>query len=112
MSVQVCSALHSPAAVVGVVLPELRQLVKIDKYNKRNFMCIHDMYMQLQHNIIMYYIILKWQYTYGETSDNGLSERRTISVQRTNSMPPIALPIEIVHLEPPRSGHLSTPDNG
>ena len=26
--------------------------------------------------------------------------------------PPIALPIEIVHLEPPSSGHLSTPDNG
>ena len=26
-------------------------------------------------------------------------------------MPPIGLPIEIVHLEPPRSGHLSTPDN-
>ena len=34
------------------------------------------------------------------------------SVQRTDSMPLIALPIEIVHLEPPRSGHLSTPDNG
>ena len=29
------------------------------------------------------------------------------SVQRTNSMPPIALPIEIVHLEPPSNGHLS-----
>ena len=27
-------------------------------------------------------------------------------------MPPIALPIEIVHLEPLSSGHLSTPDNG
>ena len=27
-------------------------------------------------------------------------------------MPPIALPIEIVHLEPPSSGHLSTLDNG
>ena len=43
---------------------------------------------------------------YSETSNNGLSERRT------NSMPPIAFPIEIVHLEPPRSGYLSTPDNG
>ena len=49
---------------------------------------------------------------YNETSNNGLFERRTTSVQRTNSMPPIALPIEIVHLEPPSSGHLSTPDNG
>ena len=49
---------------------------------------------------------------YSETSNNGLSERRTTSVQRTNSMPSIALSIEIVHLEPPSSGHLSTLDNG
>ena len=48
---------------------------------------------------------------YSETSNNGLSERRTTSVPRTNSMPSIALPIEIVHLEPPSSGYLSTPDN-
>ena len=27
-------------------------------------------------------------------------------------MPLIVLPIEIVHREPPRSGHLSTPDSG
>ena len=46
-----------------------------------------------------------------ETSNNGLSERQTTSVQWTNSMPLIALPIEIVHLEPPSSGHLSIPDN-
>ena len=52
------------------------------------------------------------QYMYSETSNNGLSKRRTTSVQRTNSMPPIALPIEIVHLEPPSSGLLSTLDNG
>ena len=45
---------------------------------------------------------------YSETSNNGLSEGRTTSV-RTKSMPPIALPIEIVHWEPPRSGQLSTP---
>ena len=44
--------------------------------------------------------------------NSGLSEKRTTSVRRTNPMPPITLPIEIVHLEPPRSGHLSTPDNG
>ena len=49
---------------------------------------------------------------YSETSNNGLSERRTTSVQWANSMPQIALPIEIVHLEPLSSGHLSTPDNG
>ena len=30
---------------------------------------------------------------YSETSNNRLSERRTISVQWTNSMPPIALPV-------------------
>ena len=35
---------------------------------------------------------------YSETSNNGLSERRTTSVQRTKFMPQIALPIEIVYL--------------
>ena len=55
---------------------------------------------------------LKTSLRYSETSNNGLSERRTTSVQRIKSMPPIALPIEIVYLEPPRSGHLSTLDNG
>ena len=38
---------------------------------------------------------------YSETSNNGLSERWTTSVQWTKSMPPIALPIEI-----PYSGKL------
>ena len=37
--------------------------------------------------------------------------RLSLSALR-NSMPPIALPIEIVCLEAPSSGHLSTPDNG
>ena len=55
-------------------------------------------------------LALLWAYS--ETSNNGLSERQTTSVQRTNSMPLIALPIERVHLEPPSSRHLSTPDNG
>ena len=36
-------------------------------------------------------------WNYSETSNNGLSERQTTSVQWTNSMSPIALPIEIVH---------------
>ena len=36
----------------------------------------------------------------------------TTSVSWIKSMPLIALPIEIVHLEPLRSGHLSTPDSG
>ena len=48
-----------------------------------------------------------YMYVYSETNNSGLSERRSTSVQRTNSMPLIALPIEIVHLETLRSGHLS-----
>ena len=32
--------------------------------------------------------------SYSETSNNGLSERRTTSVQRTNSIPPTALTIK------------------
>ena len=44
-------------------------------------------------------IFIKSEY-YSETSNNGLSERLTTSVQWTNPMSPIAIPIEIVHLEP------------
>ena len=65
---------------------------------------------EFMHIIIVHDIVCV--HVYSETSNNGLSERRTTSVQQTNSMPPIALPIEILHLEPPSSGHLSTPDNG
>ena len=57
-------------------------------------------------------IVLHFAMYYSETSNNGLSKRQTTSVQWTKSMPPIALLIEIVHLEPTRSRHLSTPDNG
>ena len=46
-----------------------------------------------------------------KTSDNGPSEKRTTSVQWTAHLPPIAFTIEIAHFEPPRSGHLSTPNN-
>ena len=45
---------------------------------------------------------------YSETSNNGLSERWTISAQRTKSTPPIDLPIEIVHS---RSAILGTTDS-
>ena len=45
---------------------------------------------------------------HSETSNNGLSERWTTFVQRTKSVLLIAIPLEIVHLEPPRSGHLAT----
>ena len=60
----------------------------------------------LSENVLDYYRTLLG---YSETSNNGPSERRTTSIQQTNSMPPVTLPIEI---EPPRSGHLSTLDNG
>ena len=45
---------------------------------------------------------------YSKTSNSGLSEKRTISVQRTSFVPPIDIPIELIHKEPPRSGHLGT----
>ena len=49
---------------------------------------------------------------YSKTSNNGPSEKRTTSVQQTTRLPPIDFTIEILHFEPPRSGHLSTPNNG
>ena len=42
--------------------------------------------------------------------DVSCSQRQTTSVQWTNFMPLVDLPIEIMHLEPPNSGHLSIPD--
>ena len=48
--------------------------------------------------VIVFMHIVPALASYSETSNNGLSERRTTSAQRTKSMPPIALPIEIVHL--------------
>ena len=44
-----------------------------------------------------------------KTSHNGPSERRTTSLQRTGHLTPIDFTIELIHFEPPRSGHLSTP---
>ena len=49
---------------------------------------------------------------YSKTSNNGPSEKRTSSLQRTAHLPPIDFTIELIHFEPPRSGHLSTPNNG
>ena len=51
-------------------------------------------------------------YIYSKTSNNGPSEKRTTSLQRTAHLPPIDFTIELIHFEPPRSGHLSTPNNG
>ena len=50
--------------------------------------------------------------TYSKTSNNGHSEKRTTSLQRTAHLPLIDFTIELIHYEPPRSGHLSTPNNG
>ena len=49
---------------------------------------------------------------YSKTSNNGPSEKRTTSLQRTAHLPPIDFTIELIHFKPPRSGHLSTPNNG
>ena len=49
---------------------------------------------------------------YSQTSNNGPSEKWTTSVQRTAHLPPIDFTIELIHFEPPRSRHLSTPNNG
>ena len=49
---------------------------------------------------------------YSKTSNNGPSEKRTTSLQRTAHLPPIDFTIELINFEPPRSGHLSTPNNG
>ena len=49
---------------------------------------------------------------YSKTSNNGPSEKRTTSLQRTAHLPPIDFTIELIRFEPPRSGHLSTPNNG
>ena len=48
---------------------------------------------------------------YSKASNNGPSEKRTTS-QRTAHLPPIDFTIELIHYEPPRSGHLSTLNNG
>ena len=56
------------------------------------------------------YLLLKGKYT--KISNNGPSEKRTTSLQRTAHLPPIDFTIELIHYEPPRSGHLSTPNNG
>ena len=47
-----------------------------------------------------------------KTPNNGPSEKRTSSLQRTAHLPPIDFTIEVIHFEPPRTGHLSTPNNG
>ena len=52
------------------------------------------------------------EFDYSKTSNNGPFEKRTISVQRTDHLPPVDFTTELIHFEPPRSRHLSTPNNG
>ena len=42
----------------------------------------------------------------------GPSEKRTTSIQRTAHLSPIDFTIKLIHYEPPRSRHLSTPNTG
>ena len=58
------------------------------------------------------YCCHKLEMVYSKTSNSGPSEKRTTSLQRTAHLPPIDFIIELIHYKPPRSGHLSTPNNG
>ena len=46
-----------------------------------------------------------------KTSNNTLkrSEKWTTSLQQTDHLPPTDFTIDLIHFEPPRSGHPSTP---
>ena len=46
---------------------------------------------------------------YSKTSNKGHCEKRTTSLEQTVHLPPIDFTIELI---PPRSEHLSTPNNG
>ena len=45
-------------------------------------------------------------------TDLPKSGQPSSSVQWTAHLPPIDFTIKLIHFEPPRSGHLSTPSNG
>ena len=49
---------------------------------------------------------------YSRTSDNGPSEKRTTSLQRTHSLLRNEITIVIVLKQPPRNGRFSIPDSG
>ena len=49
---------------------------------------------------------------YSRTSDNGPSEKRTTSLQRTLSVLRIEITILVILKQPPRSGRFSIPDSG
>lgn len=49
---------------------------------------------------------------YIRASDNGPSEKRTTSLQRTSSVLQIEMSIVVILNQPPRSGRFLIPDNG
>ena len=49
---------------------------------------------------------------YSRASDNGPSEKRTTSLQRTSSVLRIEISIVVILKQPPRSGRFSIPDSG
>ena len=49
---------------------------------------------------------------YSRTSDNGPSEKRTSSLQRTHSVLRIEITIVVILKQPPRSGRFLIPDSG
>ena len=55
------------------------------------------------------FLSLLW---YSRTSDNGPSEKRTTSLQRTHSLLRTEITIVIVLKQPPRNGRFSIPDSG
>jgi len=55
----------------------------------------------------------KWEnLRYSRTSDNGPSEKRTSSLQRTHSVLRIEITIVVILKQPPRSGRFLIPDSG
>ena len=78
--------------------------------------CMHiamyrdDVYMHVLHTHSNNSASRQWRYS--KTSNNGPSEKRTTSIQRTELMPLIDFPIHTVHLNlrertPPNSGQRS-----
>ena len=51
-------------------------------------------------------------YMYSRASDNGPSEKRTTSLQRTSSVLRIKISIVVILKQPPRSGRFLIPDSG
>ena len=83
------------------------------KYSYDTDLLCHTVHLDTRNGLVFdSFVRVLGLYLYSKTSNNGPSEKRTTSVQRTNHLPPVDFTIELIHFEPPRSGHLSTPNNG